>query len=82
MRPYSCALGPLTLSVRPTSDPKRLDVRVTKKPTDKFQQALIIRPGITLRLVKNKAFRVVQVKAFAPRIRYGHMVAGGIVEII
>jgi hypothetical protein len=79
---YACALGPLTLSVRTTADPKRLDVRVVHKQGSLFQHALTIRPGITLKLVKHKAARFVKVRAFAPRLRYGHLVAGGLLEIL
>ena len=66
---YSCVLGALTLSVRTTADPKRLDARVVQKRGSVFQHALTIRPGTVLKLAKHKAVRFVTVRAFAPRIR-------------
>ena len=79
---YRCQHGDLTLRVRTTDDPAVLDVRVTKKPTDPFRQALVVRAGTVLRLIRRKAVRFVTVRVFRPRMNYGHTVAGGEVVII
>ena len=78
---YRCQHGDLTLSVRTTDDPAVLSVRVTKKPTDPFRQALVIQVGTTLRLIRRKAVRFVRVHVFRQRINYGHVVAGGEVVV-
>ncbi len=79
---FTCTLGPLTLCVRETG-PKLLDVRVVRRATRSlFQHALTIRPGTVLRLsAKGKPARFVQAKVFAPRVQYGRLVAGGVLEI-
>ena len=79
---YRCTHGDLTLRVRTTDDPAVLDVRVTKKPADPFRQALVIRAGSVLRLIRRKAVRFVTVRVFRPRMNYGHVVAGGEVVIV
>ena len=79
---YTCQHGALTLCVHTTADPSVLRVRVTKRPADPFRQALAIPVGAVLLLRRRKAVRAVTVRAFRPRINYGHMVAGGEVFII
>jgi hypothetical protein len=82
LRKYSCSLGPLTLCVRETADPNTLDVRVTHKPAARpFEQALVIRPGTVLCLHAARRSRYVRVRLFNPRIRYGRLVAGGLVLV-
>ena len=76
---FQCKLNALRLSLRETADANTFNVRVTAKPADPFQQALTIRPGTILRLERRGAeTQFVKVKIFAPRIRYGKMVAGGL----
>ena len=80
---YSCVLGSMQLCVRETDDPATFNVRVVRKPSDAFAQALLIRPGsvLTLRSGRSSA-RFVKVRVFKPRMQYnGHCVAGGELEI-
>jgi len=74
---YRCVLGPLTLRVRYVS-PKRLDLRVVHRAS---QCALIVPPGMVLRLQRGKEVHSVKARVFAPRIQYGRFVAGGELEI-
>ena len=76
---YTCTLGSLTLCVKSTADQHTLDVRVTKKRGSVFQHALNIRPGTVLHLVARKRTTYVRVRVFLPRVRYGRLVAGGVV---
>ena len=82
MKKYQCTLGALRLSLRETADPNTFNVRVTAKPADPFQQALTIRPGTILGLRRRGAdTRFVKVRVFAPRLRYGKLIAGGLATV-
>ena len=76
---YRCVLGPLTLCVRYRS-PKRLDLRVVHRATDRLC-ALVIQPGTMLRLWRKKEAHFVRARVFCPRVQYGRWVAGGELEI-
>jgi len=81
---YSVILGPLTLCAYETNDPSELDVRVVRRAANasSFDQALIIRPGTVLKLVKRASAFFVKVAAFVPRMHYnGRPIAGGIVRL-
>lgn len=80
---FLCRYGQLTLCVRETDSSNQVDVRVTRKPKNSlFQQALTIRPGTVLKLTRGKQVRFVKAGVFLPRIRYGKLVAGGLLEIV
>jgi hypothetical protein len=71
------------LSVKPTEDPKRYTVRVTKRLScHPFQQALVISPGTVLELrsgaKKNPTTRFLFVRTFRPKQYYnGRPIASG-----
>jgi len=83
---YTCTLGALVLSLSQTG-PNTMHATVSnrrsRKPTDVFQRALIIRPGTILALKKQKGGKKQQpsfitVKAFAPKLQYnGRLVSSG-----
>lgn len=82
---YTCTLGALVLSLSQTG-PNTMHATVSnrsRKPTDAFQRALIIRPGTILALKKQKGGKKQQpsfitVKAFAPKLQYnGRLVSSG-----
>lgn len=80
---YTCQFGALTLSVRETERPGTFKARVVRKPCDRFQHALVIRPGTVLVLRRRKQTRHIQVSAFAPRLQYGgRLVASGVITVI
>jgi hypothetical protein len=84
---FTCMLIPFMLFVKPTADPNRFTVRVTKRlSTHPFQQALCISPGTVLELrsgtKKNPAARFVFVRAFRPKLQYrGRFVASGEIDV-
>jgi hypothetical protein len=71
------------LSVKPTDDPKRFTVRVTKRLScQPFQQALVIPPGTILEIrsseKKNPTTRFLFVRTFRPKQYYnGRPIASG-----
>ena len=80
---YRVVLGTLTLRVRENED-KTFDIRVVRRAANAslFSHALVIRPGTVLKLVSpKKEPRYVRAKVFTPRIQYGRMVAGGVLEV-
>jgi hypothetical protein len=80
---YACTHGQLRLCVRETGETGQFDVRVVRKPKgEAFQQALIIRPGTVLTLTRGKGTRFVKAGVFLPRIRYGKLIAGGLLRIV
>ena len=82
MNKFQCTLGPLRLFIRETSDRNTFNVRVTAKPGNPFQQALTIHAGTILGLEhRGKVVKFVKVKTFAPRLRYGKLIAGGLVVV-
>jgi hypothetical protein len=86
-KPFTCMLIPFMLLVKPTADPKRFMVRVTKRlSTHPFQQALCITPGTVLELrsgtKKNPTTRFVFVRSFRPKLQYrGRFVASGEIDV-
>lgn len=80
---YACAFGMLNLSLRETADSDVLEVRVVRKPADRFDQALLIPPGAILKLMSGRtSARFVKVRVFKPRMQYnGRFIAGGELEI-
>ena len=79
----SCMFQSFILSVKPTDDPKRYTVRVTKRLScTPFQQALVIPPGTILELrtaeKKNPTTRFLFIRTFRPKLYYnGRPVASG-----
>ena len=80
---FSCMFQSFILSVKPTDDPKRYTVRVTKRLSCKpFQQALVVPTGTVLELrtaeKKNPTTRFIFVRTFRPKLYYnGRPVASG-----
>jgi hypothetical protein len=86
-KPFTCMYIPFLLLIKPTEDPKRFTVRVTKRlSAHPFQQALLIPAGTVLELrsgtKKNPTVRHVFVRAFRPKLQYrGRFVASGEMDI-
>jgi len=86
-KPFTCMFLPFMLLLKPTADPKRFTVRVTKRlSTHPFQQALCIPSGTVLELrsgtKKNPVTRFVFVRAFRPKLQYrGRFVASGEIDV-
>lgn len=80
LKKYTCMLDGFRLCVRETENPLTMDVRVVRKPH--FNSALTIKSGTVLRLVHRKTTQFVQARIFVPRLRYGHLVAGGVLTLM
>lgn len=80
LKKFSCTLDGFKLCVRETENPLTMDVRVVRKP--RFNQALTIKPGTVMRLVDRRTSHIVQARLFVPRLRYGHLIAGGILTLM
>ena len=85
-KPFICMFKTFLLHVKPTDDPKRFLVRISKRlSAHPFQQTLLIPPGTILEMrtdvKRNPLTRFLFVRAFKPRMRYnGRSVTSG--EII
>ena len=82
-KPFTCMFKSFILLIKPTDNPKRFTVRVSKRlSADVFQQALLIPPGSVLELragtKKHPTVKHLFVRAFRPKLQYkGRSVASG-----
>ena len=82
-KPFTCMFQSFILLIKPTDDPKRFTVRVSKRlSAHPFQQALLIPAGSVMDVhtgtKKNPVIRHLLVRAFRPKLQYrGRFVASG-----